>query len=145
MKHTSVQPYYHTKIIKGSASELESRVELLLDYVTDYTGMACIFDIDKTLIDPYTQLPILPIYRLLMLCVSKGITIFIITARIPQWRNLTESQLYVLGMRVYEELIMTPYKHDARKEIAKHYTILFSIGDRIDDVNSYCKYGFLIR
>ena len=113
---------------------------------------AAIFDIDGTLLDAAGR-PIVPVVSLYNYVRSRGITPFIVTARLHAFAKYTEQQLNSNGITGYKAMYMRPSlvsdpgkgKLASRRHIAQQrYTAILSIGDMPFDVGAYGGIGFLV-
>lgn len=104
---------------------------------------AIVFDLDDTLVRSSNGSIIKQMKKLYLECVSRNITIFIITARDPCYRISTEKMLKRVGLGGYRQLIMCEWdgndnigqlKAHKRKTIYDDgYTIFYNIGDSSTD------------
>ena len=139
------------------------------------TKPAIVFDVDETLISNYPYInkdvdfgyiarlqkewegraeapPIEPVRDLCRYAISKGVTVFIITARPEQQRASTSLNLKRAGCDNYKQMYLrsdpkedsAEYKTSKRREISKSgYTILVNIGDQESDLRGgYAERGF---
>ena len=100
-----------------------------------YANDAVMFDIDDTLLRPYTEEPITEMIDLLWKARMIGYNIIIITAR-PNTRanaNWTREQLHRMGI-VPDELFFTPAEKKTQLKDALHYNFVLSIGDMATDL-----------
>lgn len=96
---------------------------------------AVMFDIDDTLLRPYTEEPIPDMIDLLCKARMLGYNIIIITAR-PNTRdnvNWTKEQLHRMGI-VPDELFFTPAEKKTQLKGALHYNFVLSVGDMTTDL-----------
>jgi len=114
-----------------------------------------IFDIDGTLFEDGTQIPIMPVVNFYNYILSKGITPIIITARnnTSYVKNITENMLKNYGVKNYSEIhfmnwnteISDKYKLKKRHDItSRDYSIIMSIGDNLFDSQPYGGVSVLI-
>ena len=120
-----------------------------------YNNTAIIYDIDDTVIDKYGN-PIWPILSTYKYALSKGLKVFIITARVDTFPNNenTIRQLKSVGMGEFEMIFLRPYymadiakyKLIARKIINDMgFNVIASIGDMPWDMGAYGGKGFLVN
>lgn len=115
------------------------------------------FDIDDTLLRPFTNEPIEPVLNFYNYLVNNGYNIAIITARLYFEDNVkhTINDLKSIGIEQnsYKYLILRPdifndvkeYKTLARKNILENgFTPLMSLGDMYWDVGDYGGIGVII-
>ena len=114
------------------------------------------FDIDDTLLRPFTNEPIKPVLDFYNYLVKNGYNIAIITARLYFEDNVkhTVNDLKSIGIQnSYKYLILRPeifndvkeYKTLARKNIIEQgFTPLMSLGDMYWDVGEYGGIGIII-
>ena len=106
---------------------------------------ALVLDIDETLID-LEGVCMLDIIRVYNLAIQKGITVFIVTARVysPWVLEKTQEQLNNCGVDMYKGIFFrdsprdnpATYKKESRERISREgYNIVMSIGDQPFDVN----------
>jgi len=103
---------------------------------------AVMFDIDGTLLD-YSGKMILPVIKLLNLCIDSGLLVYIITARLNDYYNETVKQLdknnieyEFIFLRNKKDNINT-FKSDIKQMLLlkNNITTVMSIGDNIIDIN----------
>ena len=114
------------------------------------------FDIDDTLLDPYTNVPIVPVLEFYKYLVTHGYNTAIITARVQTEINYkyTVNDLESIGIKNdYKFLVLKPpgvhdvkeYKKTARKKIVEHgFNPLMSIGDMRWDTGEYGGIGIIV-
>ena len=114
------------------------------------------FDIDDTLLDPFTNKPIVPVLDFYKYLVKHGYNIAIITARANTELNheYTVNDLKSIGIENdYKFLVLRPpekndikeYKKTARKKIVEHgFNPLMSIGDMCWDTGEYGGIGIIV-
>lgn len=121
-------------------------VEDVVPRISKFSGPSYVilFDIDNTLINFATGKIILAVKNLYSYCLSKGFTIFILTARPSILYLLTKIQLSLGGVYGYK-LLMAPsiytslsalskYKASQRELISrKGYSILLNVGNKESD------------
>ena len=123
---------------------------------------AVIFDIDGTAIYNTTSAPSRPnrtLRRLYMKLLERNVAIVFLTARPdnPHNREFTERELVANGFPRYEELIMRPrediernglsnyslYKGQMRRQVARSYRLLMSMGDTRLDMTEWTREGLV--
>jgi predicted secreted acid phosphatase len=114
------------------------------------------FDIDETLLEPYTNKPIIPVLEFYKYLVKHGYNIAIITARVQTKINYeyTINDLESIGIKNdYKFLVLRPpeindikeYKKTARKKIVEQgFNPLMSIGDMHWDMGEYGGIGIIV-
>lgn len=110
-------------------------IHMLSQRTVSHTDDAVMFDIDDTLLRPYTEEPIPEMIDLLYKARMMGYNIIIITAR-PNVKNnadWTRGQLHSLGI-VPDELFFTPAERKTQLKHALHYNFVLSIGDMETDL-----------
>jgi len=153
-----IQPFVDTiGMVASSVDAADLLTYVLYDIYErdpDILGeLACVFDIDDTLIFSEDDSPNMPIVGLLYLCVQLGVHVYIVTARHESAREYTLDQLEILlgvsfsssnlymAMRTYSQ---SSEKDMARRDIHARYPILFSIGDQPHDIGDACGFGIII-
>jgi len=114
------------------------------------------FDIDETLLEPYTNEPIVSVLEFYKYLVKHGYNTAIITARFQNEFNYkcTVSDLESIGIKKdYKFLVLRPleeynikeYKKMARKKIVEQgFNPLMSIGDMNWDIGEYGGIGIIV-
>jgi len=114
------------------------------------------FDIDDTLLEPFTNVPIVEVLEFYKYLVKNGYNVAIITARVQTEINYkyTVNDLESIGIKNdYKFLVLRPpeindiklYKKTARKKIIEQgFNPLMSIGDMDWDVGEYGGIGIIV-
>lgn len=110
-------------------------VYMLSQRPVSHTNDAVMFDIDDTLLRPYTEEPIPEMIDLLCKARMLGYNIIVITARPNTRGNVTwtREQLHRLGI-VPDELFFAPAEKKTQLKDALHYNFVLSIGDMTTDL-----------
>lgn len=158
ISYLEVQPFTDTVgLVSSSSDACDLLTSVLYDiYERDpqvLGQLACVFDIDDTLIFSMDNSPNMPVVGLLYLCIELGIHVYVVTARGESSREYTLDQLEILlGVRLpsahlYMAARTQPpevEKRMAREHISKRYPILFSIGDQPHDIGDGCGLGVVL-
>ena len=148
-------------------------------YKSNINNISIVIDIDDTAINNYhffknygfkntidvwnlltsqTNLgPILPIFDLYKFCLSHGVKVFFISARLNVYEQTTRELLKKSGYSIYENLYLIPkeimdyrnmdinFKVNVRKEIIRNgYNIIMNAGDQLSDFSGGSS-GHIVR
>lgn len=124
---------------------------------------AVVMDVDETAVCnipgatfrgvPMTGRPIPGALAVANFLAQRRVPLYFVTARPHTARDHTVRQLHAAGFRFagvfHQDRGVMPnygqYKRTARGLLAKHHTIVASIGDQPGDVDSHCQRGFLLH